>query len=210
MAARQELQDMKLKDVYAKVALPDDEFNAWMTSLGLLHARMACDSCHQDMTLEGKGDDSTKIWVCNRRRCLQAEKGYKMGIFFENVSLPTKKISLLSYFWANKLGTVEKQKDVCAEHFTANPEHIGGTGVVVEINETCVSKRKYQRGRLIRPNQWLFGGIERGSGRCFMVHVDRRDAATLLPIIQDFVRPGATIMSDLWCAYGGIQNLLQG
>uniref|UniRef100_A0A914CQ11 Uncharacterized protein n=1 Tax=Acrobeloides nanus TaxID=290746 RepID=A0A914CQ11_9BILA len=30
MAAK---QDMKLKDVYAKVALPDDEFNAWMASL---------------------------------------------------------------------------------------------------------------------------------------------------------------------------------
>uniref|UniRef100_A0A914DN83 ISXO2-like transposase domain-containing protein n=1 Tax=Acrobeloides nanus TaxID=290746 RepID=A0A914DN83_9BILA len=56
----------------------------------------------------------------------------------------------------------------------------------------------------------MFGAIERGSGRAFMKLVNQRDAATLLPIIQDFVRHGTTIMSDLWRAYGGIQALPQG
>ena len=38
----------------------------------------------------------------------------------------------------------------------------------------------------------------------FMYAVPDRSAATLLPIIQTSIRPGTTITSDLWRAYGGI------
>ena len=37
----------------------------------------------------------------------------------------------------------------------------------------------------------MFGGVERITGECFLVEVQQRDAATLLPIVQNFVRPGS-------------------
>ena len=56
----------------------------------------------------------------------------------------------------------------------------------------------------------MFGGIERGSGRSFLALVESRDAATLLPILQEYVLPGTQVMSDLWRSYGGIAELPEG
>jgi len=47
----------------------------------------------------------------------------------------------------------------------------------------------------------VFGGFERGSGRTFLVPVPTWDSQTLLSVIQNWIRPGTTIMSDCWRAY---------
>ena len=47
----------------------------------------------------------------------------------------------------------------------------------------------------------MFGGIERGSGECFLVEVEKRDAATLHPLISQHVWPGSTVLSDEWSSY---------
>ena len=49
-----------------------------------------------------------------------------------------------------------------------------------------------------REGHWVFGGIERGTSEAFMVEVTDRSASTLLPIIQKFIKPGTTIISDEW------------
>ncbi|VDO27508.1 unnamed protein product [Haemonchus placei] len=77
-------------------------------------------------------------------------------------------------------------RDVCAEHSRRNTPIIGGFGCEVEIGETLVTRRKYNRGRWVSRHQWLFGGIERGSGRAFLTLVRRRDAPTLLRLITKY------------------------
>ena len=76
----------------------------------------------------------------------------------------------------------------------------------MQIDESVFTRRKYNRGRMIR-EQWVFGGIDTQTKAGFMVPVDRRDAATLLPIIQQFILPGTTFVSDLWGAYNTVGNL---
>ena len=73
----------------------------------------------------------------------------------------------------------------------------------LEIDESKFGKRKYNRGRQVE-GHWVFGGTERIIGECFLVEVEHRDAATLLPLIQHHIRPGSIIYSDEWKAYSRI------
>ena len=97
-------------------------------------------------------------------------------------------------------------RDVYGEHFVRNPVRIGGVGRTVEIDESAFVRRKYNVGRQVR-TQWVFGGLDTTTNEGFLVAVNKRDAATLLPIIQNYIRPGTTVVSDLWGAYNTVANL---
>ena len=65
------------------------------------------------------------------------------------------------------------------------------------------------RGRPPTQHIWVFGLCDTSHtpGRGYMEIVQRRDAATLLPIIQAHVAPGTVIHSDEWAAYNRVSNL---
>ena len=86
------------------------------------------------------------------------------------------------------------------DSYILNAEPLGGPGEIVEIDESKFGKRKYHRGHHVE-GQWVFGGYQRSDGRVFMVPVEDRSKDTLLPIIQDWIKPGTTIISDCWKAY---------
>ena len=52
----------------------------------------------------------------------------------------------------------------------------------------------------------MLGGIERGTDKIFLVPVPQRDSATLIPIVQQYVRRGTTIYTDLWRAYDSLDQ----
>ncbi|XP_065214072.1 uncharacterized protein LOC135841166 [Planococcus citri] len=94
---------------------------------------------------------------------------------------------------------------------------LGGPGKVVEIDEALFVKRKYNRGRLPKTwmsvddedaadLRWIFGIYDRTLKIGVLEFVEKRDTATLLPLIQKYVMPGTTIMSDQWRAYSAIQS----
>ncbi|XP_022174514.1 uncharacterized protein LOC111036697 [Myzus persicae] len=84
-------------------------------------------------------------------------------------------------------------------------EKIGGIGKTVEIDESKFGRRKYHCGHRVE-GQWIFGGIERESGLCFLVPVERRDKVTLLSLIKDWILPGTCIISDCWKAYDCLEE----
>ena len=43
-----------------------------------------------------------------------------------------------------------------------------------------------------------------------MVPIERRNAETLLPLIEQYILPNTTIVSDMWKAYNGVDALMPG
>ena len=102
-------------------------------------------------------------------------------------------------------------RSFCSEvtlHFIDKQEAIGGPGIVVEIDETFIVKRKYDRGRVLSQT-WIFGGIERESKKAFIIplydnenkRIMPRTADILIPLIKKYIKPNSTIISDGWAAY---------
>ena len=50
-------------------------------------------------------------------------------------------------------------------------------------------------------------GLKGGRQKAFMVEVLDRSAATLLPLIQQHILPGTTVLSDEWRSYSRIPTL---
>jgi len=82
---------------------------------------------------------------------------------------------------------------------------IGGPGIVVEIDESKFSKRKYNTGRSLR-ERWVFGVIERESRRMFFTYVQDRREETLIPIILRRIRQGSVIHCDMFRSYINLED----
>lgn len=85
-------------------------------------------------------------------------------------------------------------------------EPIGGEGKTVQIDESLMSKRKNNCGRVLPP-QWIFGGYCVETKEKFVLSVPDRTANTLLPLIEKHILPNSKIASDCWRAYNNIEQL---
>jgi len=79
-------------------------------------------------------------------------------------------------------------------------EPIGGPGKIVQICESLFGKRKY-KGKPRECQQWVIGGVESDNNSCFLKIIKSKDAATLIPILKEYIRPESTIHSDCWKAF---------
>ena len=195
----------------------DDNFIGWLMGLQLIRHVVRCNArgCRADMVLEERLDSQDgHRWRC--RRCRKS-KSLRYGSFFTNSNLSIKEMVLVIYCWAvgmclSTASTVtghSKQslvdwfnllREECSNKILRTPiadRQLGGPGEIVEIDESLMIKRKYNRGQMrLQHQQWVFGMYERESKIGIIIMVDRRDAATLIPIIQEYVRPGSIIHSD--------------
>lgn len=94
-------------------------------------------------------------------------------------------------------------RDVILDHLHRNSEKIGGPGSFVEI----IDEAKFRKSKFIPAfrgcgTQWVLGGIEKKTKKTFLVSVDDDyDSASLIPLIEEWIAPGTTIVTNRWKAY---------
>lgn len=84
-----------------------------------------------------------------------------------------------------------------------NGTQFGGE-IILEIDETKLEHRKYNRGRLII-GQWIFSGVERHTNKIFVIPIISYKAKVLLPL-QKYIAFGSVIHNDCWKAYEQIDK----
>lgn len=85
-------------------------------------------------------------------------------------------------------------------------KRIGGRGETVQVDETKIGWRKFDQGRFEK-GVWIFGGMEEGSKRAFMVAVKDRSFETLSRAIKKRIKPSTRILSDCWKGYWRLNEL---
>ncbi|KAK6054060.1 hypothetical protein COOONC_08434 [Cooperia oncophora] len=222
-----ELTDFKWLDLVEKLKMDSHEVDSY--SLHHVPSSVWCHGCFRLRRRVGfdtgdvNGDSAERSIISLRQtqklvRQFQTSRGYHLR---NHLLLAATKSFELGV--SRKMLTHWEQylRRICSKYYKENPPIVGGPGVTVEIDETNVTRRKYNRGRLVRRKEWLFGGIERGSGRveeigCVADKISPSISSvphlhsTLTSIILKFIRPGTTIMSDSWRAYSQLSRLPAG
>ena len=191
----------------------------FLRSKQLLRNGVLCSNCNLWMNqISDNSKADGYFWRCN---FCKSTKGVRQGSFFESQKLRLPVLLTILYLFANGISGSQASsmlesechsnsvydwynlyRDLMSRSLLEIPVQLGGIGKIVEIDESKWGrKRKYHVGRGTAYSQWIFGLIERGTGRVVLLTVRSRKADELIPKIIRAVLPGTTIFSDEWAAY---------
>ncbi|KAF8790531.1 hypothetical protein HNY73_005540 [Argiope bruennichi] len=165
-----------------------DNFFAFLKESGLIKTPN-CPICNVLMQVRTRNDVSDGYsFVCQNsiirgesRKMSGKQVSLRYGSWFNSSRLTIEEIFLLTFeiVIGTRTGEIKEQyffgdstlsdwrqfiNERILEYVEENSEKIGGVGKIVEVDESKFGKRKYNRGHRVE-GQWVFGGVERGSGR---------------------------------------------
>ena len=91
---------------------------------------------------------------------------------------------------------------------------IGGRNEIVEIDESKIAKRKYNKGHKVE-GVWVIGGIQRSrlknkikneNKKMFLLPIEERNIENINEIVKKYDKKGTTIYTDCWKGYNNLKN----
>jgi transposase-like protein len=215
------------------VSIPSlHEFNAalptaetcyqFLLERNVFYREIDCSACGLSM----KRYEQSGTFRCNRSNCRM--KGNRVsirkGTLFHESSLNYLEILRLSHLWLSKASHETTMilsghspntitsffshfRQLVSSALKEEDQEIGGPELIVEIDETKLGRRKYNRGHRV-DGIWILVGIERReNGKIFLIPLPDRSAATLTRLIAQHVRQGSTIHTDGWRGYSDLSAM---
>lgn len=184
-----------LKDI-SSIIFDEEAAMNFLIDKEVFYQSRICPRCNIEMKLYR----SIYAFRCTKKNCGQ-RISLRKNSFFDKCKLLSTQILHLIHLWLSKsssqtaecqTGISRKTIGIYFSYFRQviydNPifeeNQIGGEGIIVELDESKLAKRKYNRGHYVE-GCWVLGGIERTENKkTFFVPVEDRSATTLLPLIR--------------------------
>ncbi|KAJ4449462.1 hypothetical protein ANN_00861 [Periplaneta americana] len=198
---RDETSSINLQQLYRLFDTEKRNIINVLQYLKLLSQSYRCPVCNQDMKLVERTQLKDRYeWQCtknNDRDILEHHvvRSLREGTWFSQSELTLEQVTLLTYFWVKELplkfvleetrissGTVGDYFIYCREFcdiiLTQKENKIGGEKHIIEIEESPFPKREYHGDKRIY-KKWVYGGVDRETGECFLHPVENKSAAAL-------------------------------
>lgn len=183
----------------------------------------SCPRCSSPLVSETR-TDSVLGWRfrCSLRSCRKVVAAAQ-NTWLSRAHLSPFNVLLLSFFFVSDIAFkiilehtgLAKQTitdwyrfmmEVCDKMVDTQTTQIGGYGCTVQLDETYLYKKKYNRGRELASRWYVFGGVCMETGEYFMQRVARCNKETLWPIMRRRITPGSTVYTDGARVYEGIDG----
>lgn len=199
----------------------------FLQNKGILKRIVNCEACNLSMTMKKYARNKDGYaFRCMNKECTDY-KNYvtiRRNSFFDNFTIPINVVLKLIWRW----GGTETQKNIlrdinvtkntiiklfeemrwlCETYYIRNPITLGGTGIICQVDESLLRhKPKAHRGRATSQEIWVMGIADTSytPSKIFLTIVEKRDAETMLPLINSVCRDFSIIVSDEWRAYNGL------
>lgn len=177
---------------------------SWLKDENLIATQRICGNCQSEMKWTECNDRSDEfVWECRKQighKRHRYQTSIREGSWFENANLTIEEVLKFTYWWCQDLKQWQIKQQLCIGSHTA----VDWDMFCRELCEVSlfknIGKRMYHRGHVVE-GQWVFGGIEEESRKCFIATAENRTEDTLLKIIKEWIAPGSIIVSDCWKAY---------
>lgn len=190
----------------------------YLISKNVFYTTYECPRCGSEMKLYIQ----RKKFQCNKKVCKGYQLSFKKGTFFFGSNLKCIQILRLAHLWISGVGRDSaiiisghspNTVTIFYKHFrqlvceALNDEDmiIGGPGIIIEVDETKLGKRKYNRGHRV-DGVWALVGIERTlEKKIFIIPIENRSSEIIDNILCKHVKEGSIIYTDCWKGYQNLQ-----
>lgn len=196
------------------IFIDEDRCIDFLFQCGALNRVTCCSVCN------GPVSRYRKIFQCTRSSCKKALSIFN-GSFFAGSRIPCNEVMHLAYLWltgctsdimlhhiGHSTATTSSYRgyfrQLVSEMVDSDDIIIGGQGIVVQVDETKIGKRKYHRGHRV-DGAWVIVGVEiTPERRVFAEVVANRSQETITEVLGRHLAEGSIVWTDLWRGYASI------